>query len=82
MKPKPIQLLQNEVRVSDAAETPVLEPKETLVDSAPIVQGRKGEEFISQPSEKLPVAGVSVKPPPGETKMQASQSSKASANGV
>ncbi|CAM2108473.1 LETM1 domain-containing protein LETM2, mitochondrial isoform X2 [Caretta caretta] len=83
VKPKPIQVSQNEVRVSDAAaETSVLEPKETLVDSAPIVQGRKGEEFISQPSEKLPVPGVSVKPPPGETKMEASQSSKASANGV
>ncbi|XP_032630476.1 LETM1 domain-containing protein LETM2, mitochondrial [Chelonoidis abingdonii] len=82
-KPKPIQVSQSEVRVSDAAaEATVLEPKETLVDSAPIVQRRKGEEFISQASEKLPVPGVSVKPPPGETKIEASQSSKASANGV
>ncbi|KAG6932189.1 leucine zipper and EF-hand containing transmembrane protein 2 [Chelydra serpentina] len=83
MKPKPIQVLQNGVRLSDAAaETSVLEAKETLVDSAPIVQGRKGEEFISQPSEKLPVPEISVKPPAGETKMEASSSSKASANGV
>ncbi|XP_067401101.1 LETM1 domain-containing protein LETM2, mitochondrial isoform X2 [Emydura macquarii macquarii] len=68
VKPKPIQVSQNEVRVSEAsAETSVLEAKETLVDSAPIVQGRKGEEFLSQPSEKLPVPEVSVKPPPGES---------------
>uniref|UniRef100_A0A8C8VM12 Leucine zipper and EF-hand containing transmembrane protein 2 n=1 Tax=Pelusios castaneus TaxID=367368 RepID=A0A8C8VM12_9SAUR len=82
-KPKPTQVSQNEVQISEAtAKTSVLEAKETLVDSAPIVQGKQGEEFILQPSEKLPVPEVSVKPPLGETKMETSQSSKASANGV
>ncbi|XP_074837789.1 LETM1 domain-containing protein LETM2, mitochondrial isoform X1 [Carettochelys insculpta] len=83
VKPKPILVSHDEVRFSQSpAETSVLEAKETLVDPAPTVQGSKGEEFISQPSEKLPVPEVSVKPPAGETKMEASQSSKASANGV
>ncbi|XP_061449091.1 LETM1 domain-containing protein LETM2, mitochondrial isoform X2 [Rhineura floridana] len=42
----------------------------------------ESEEFILQPAEKMPVPEVSVKPPAGETKIEASRSSKASANGV
>ncbi|XP_067326732.1 LETM1 domain-containing protein LETM2, mitochondrial isoform X1 [Anolis sagrei] len=56
--------------------------RETLVDSAPKVQEKKTEEFILQPKEASPVPEVSVKPPGSETKLEASQSSKASANGV
>uniref|UniRef100_A0A8B9P0L0 Leucine zipper and EF-hand containing transmembrane protein 2 n=1 Tax=Apteryx owenii TaxID=8824 RepID=A0A8B9P0L0_APTOW len=83
IKPQSVQVPQNKVDETAEEVMPSLpEDQETLVDSAPIVQGRKNEEFISQSSEKLPVSEVSVKPPPRETKMEASQSNKASANGV
>ncbi|KAJ7397353.1 LETM1 domain-containing protein LETM2, mitochondrial [Pitangus sulphuratus] len=54
-----------------------------LVDLKPqCVSQNKDEEFVSQPAEKLPVSEASVKPPPQETKMEASQGSKAGANGA
>ncbi|KFZ47598.1 hypothetical protein N321_07179, partial [Antrostomus carolinensis] len=63
VKPQSIPVPQN--KVSEAAEimTPVPEGRETLVDPAPLVQGRKNEEFVSQPTEKSPVSEVSVQPP-------------------
>ncbi|KAM8794561.1 LETM1 domain-containing protein LETM2, mitochondrial [Eudromia elegans] len=77
------QIPQNKVDETAEEVVPALpEDQEALVDSAPVLQGRKNEEFVSQSPEKLPVSEVSVQPPPRETKMEASQSSKASANGV
>ncbi|XP_054030776.1 LETM1 domain-containing protein LETM2, mitochondrial [Dryobates pubescens] len=57
--------------------TSVLEGQESLVDPAPTLQGRKNEEFVSQPPGKPPASEVAVKPPPRETPREASQSSKA-----
>ncbi|KAM6113272.1 LETM1 domain-containing protein LETM2, mitochondrial [Phoenicopterus ruber ruber] len=82
VKPQSVPVPQNKIGETAEIATPVPEGEETLVDPAPIVQGRKNEEFVSQPTEKLPIPEVSVKPPPRETKMEASQSSKAGANGV
>ncbi|XP_078235786.1 LETM1 domain-containing protein LETM2, mitochondrial isoform X1 [Pogona vitticeps] len=79
VKPKPIPVTPAEPLKTEEIDD---EDHETLLDPAPMVQERKNEEFILQPTEKLPVPGVSVKPPEGETKMEASQSNKASANGV
>ncbi|KAF2984839.1 hypothetical protein EK904_014594 [Melospiza melodia maxima] len=78
------QLKEQLGQTADAAGmTSVLEGQKTLLDPASVVQGRKTEEFVSQPTEKLPFSEASVKPPPPrETKMEASQSSKAGANGV
>ncbi|XP_006023075.1 LETM1 domain-containing protein LETM2, mitochondrial isoform X1 [Alligator sinensis] len=81
VKPKPVPVPLVEAQRSEAAAGSSV-PQEVLVDSAPVIQGLKDEEMILQPSEKLPVPEVSVKPHPGEMKMEASQSSKASANGV
>ncbi|KFV84992.1 hypothetical protein N308_06858, partial [Struthio camelus australis] len=67
IKPQSVQIPQNKVDETAEEVMPSLpEDQETLVDSAPIVQGRKNEEFISQPSEKLPISEASVKPPPRE----------------
>ncbi|XP_009467105.1 PREDICTED: LETM1 domain-containing protein LETM2, mitochondrial [Nipponia nippon] len=82
VKPQSVPVPQNKIDETAEIMTSVPEGQETLVDPAPIVQGRKNEEFVSQPTEKLPVSEVSVKPPPRQTKMEASQSSKAGANGV
>ncbi|XP_051667973.1 LETM1 domain-containing protein LETM2, mitochondrial [Manacus candei] len=79
---KPQCVSQNKTGEAAGVVTSVLEGQETLLDPAPVVQGRKGEEFVSQPTEKLPVSEASVKPPPQETKMEASQGSKAGANGA
>ncbi|XP_054853142.1 LETM1 domain-containing protein LETM2, mitochondrial [Eublepharis macularius] len=83
VKPKPITVTSADPLSSKAAEeVAASEDHETLLDSAPIVQGTKSEEFITQPTEKLPVSQVSVSPPPVKTKIETSRSSKASANGV
>ncbi|XP_066193426.1 LETM1 domain-containing protein LETM2, mitochondrial isoform X2 [Sylvia atricapilla] len=82
LKPQSIPIPQNKTGEAAGVVTSVLEGQETLLDPAPVVQGRKNEEFVSQPREKLAFSEVSVKPPPRETKMEASQSSKAGANGV
>ncbi|XP_028563544.2 LETM1 domain-containing protein LETM2, mitochondrial isoform X2 [Podarcis muralis] len=81
VKPKPLVNPAEPLKTEGDADTDD-EDHETLLDSAPKVQERKSEEFILQPTEKLPVPEVSVKPPAGETKIEASRSSKASANGV
>ncbi|XP_071435153.1 LETM1 domain-containing protein LETM2, mitochondrial [Pithys albifrons albifrons] len=82
IKPQSVPGPQNKTGEAAAVMTSMLESRETLLDPAPVVQGRKDEEFVSQPTEKLPVSEVSVKPPPQETKLEASQSSKAGANGA
>ncbi|KAJ6652964.1 hypothetical protein lerEdw1_010274 [Lerista edwardsae] len=83
MKPKPIPVTPAEPpKMEGAANMSVAKDHETLLDSAPKVQGRKGEEFVSQPTEKLQAPEISVKPPAGETQLKASRSNKASANGV
>ncbi|KFP11232.1 hypothetical protein Z169_11527, partial [Egretta garzetta] len=66
VKPQSIPVPQNKVSETAEITTPVPGGQETLVDPAPIVQGRKSEEFVSQPPEKLPISAVSVKPPPRE----------------
>ncbi|XP_030365814.1 LETM1 domain-containing protein LETM2, mitochondrial isoform X1 [Strigops habroptila] len=81
-KPQPVPVPQNQRGETAQIMTPTLEGQETLVDPAPVVQGRKNEEFVSQPTEELPGSEVPVKPPPRETKMEASRSSKAGANGA
>ncbi|XP_034995728.1 LETM1 domain-containing protein LETM2, mitochondrial isoform X2 [Zootoca vivipara] len=81
VKPKPLVNPAEPLKTEGDADTDD-EDHETLLDSAPKVQERKSEEFILQPTEKLAVPEVSVKPPAGETKIEASRSSKASANGV
>ncbi|XP_061205639.1 LETM1 domain-containing protein LETM2, mitochondrial isoform X3 [Neopsephotus bourkii] len=43
---------------------------------------KQDEEVVSQPTEQLPGSEVPAKPPPQETQMEASRSSKASANGA
>ncbi|RLV88687.1 hypothetical protein DV515_00015383 [Chloebia gouldiae] len=82
LKPQSVPIPQNKTGEAAGMMTPVLEGQETLLDPAPVIQGRKNEEFVSQPTEKLPFSEASVKPPPRETKMEASQSSKAGANGA
>ncbi|XP_041280831.1 LETM1 domain-containing protein LETM2, mitochondrial isoform X2 [Onychostruthus taczanowskii] len=82
LKPQSVPIPQNKTAEAAGVMTSVLEGQETLLDPAPVVQGRKNEEFVSQPTEKLPFSEASVKPPPRETKMEASQSSKAGANGA
>uniref|UniRef100_A0A2D4MSA4 Letm1 RBD domain-containing protein n=1 Tax=Micrurus spixii TaxID=129469 RepID=A0A2D4MSA4_9SAUR len=67
---------------SEDAEMEEEEEEDTLLDSAPNVQERKSEEFILPPKDKLSVPEMSVKPPVGETKIEAPRNSKASANGV
>ncbi|XP_066839615.1 LETM1 domain-containing protein LETM2, mitochondrial isoform X2 [Anser cygnoides] len=62
LKPQPVP--ENKIGETQEVMTSVPEHQETLVDPAPAVQGRKNEEFISQPTEKLPVSEVPVKPPP------------------
>ncbi|KAM6432499.1 LETM1 domain-containing protein LETM2, mitochondrial isoform X1 [Python bivittatus] len=79
VNPKPMVVNTTEPLKSEDAE---LDDDETLLDSAPNVQERKNEEFILQPKDKLSVPEISVKPPVGETKIEAPRSSKASANGV
>ncbi|NWR25942.1 LETM2 protein, partial [Emberiza fucata] len=81
VKPQPVPIPQSKASAAGVMKS-VLEGQETLLDPAPVVQGRKTEEFVSQPTEKLPFSEASVKPPPRETKMEASQSSKAGANGA
>ncbi|KFV98880.1 hypothetical protein N327_03703, partial [Fulmarus glacialis] len=66
VKPQPVVVPQNKIGETAEIMTPVPEGQESLVDPAPIVQGRKNEEFVSQLTEKLPVSEVSVKPPPQE----------------
>ncbi|KAM6996361.1 LETM1 domain-containing protein LETM2, mitochondrial isoform 1-T1 [Passerculus sandwichensis] len=83
VKPQSVPIPQSKQTTDAAGMTSVLEGQKTLLDPASVVQGRKTEEFVSQPTEKLPFSEASVKPPPPrETKMEASQSSKAGANGV
>ncbi|XP_023796544.1 LETM1 domain-containing protein LETM2, mitochondrial [Cyanistes caeruleus] len=82
VKPQSVPIPQNKTGEAAGVVTSMLEGQETLLDPAPVVQGRKSEEFVSQPTEKLPFSEASVKPPPRETKMEASQSSKAGANGA
>nr|XP_012425968.4 LETM1 domain-containing protein LETM2, mitochondrial [Taeniopygia guttata] len=82
LKPQSVPIPQNKTGEAAGVTTPVLDGQETLLDPAPVIQGRKNEEFVSQPTEKLPFSEASVKPPPRETKMEASQSSKAGANGA
>ncbi|KGL90444.1 hypothetical protein N301_07108, partial [Charadrius vociferus] len=66
VKPQSVPVPQNKVSETAEVVTSVPEGQEPLVDPAPIVQGRKSEEFVSQPTEKSPVSEVSVKPPPRE----------------
>ncbi|KAM6331448.1 LETM1 domain-containing protein LETM2, mitochondrial isoform 1-T1 [Alca torda] len=66
VKPQPVPVPQNKIGETAQMVTSVPEGQETLVDPAPIAQGRKNEEFVSQPAEKLPISEVSVKPPPRE----------------
>uniref|UniRef100_A0A8C3RHX8 Leucine zipper and EF-hand containing transmembrane protein 2 n=1 Tax=Cyanoderma ruficeps TaxID=181631 RepID=A0A8C3RHX8_9PASS len=82
LKPQSVPIPQSKTGEAAGVMTSVLEGQETLLDPAPVVQGRKNEEFVSQPREKLAFSEVSVKPPPREAKMEASQSSKAGANGA
>ncbi|XP_010073541.1 PREDICTED: LETM1 domain-containing protein LETM2, mitochondrial, partial [Pterocles gutturalis] len=82
VKPQSVPVPQNKIGETAGIMTSIPEGRETLVDPAPVVQGRKNEEFVSQPTQKLPVTEVSVQPPQRETKMEASQSSTAGANGV
>ncbi|XP_008941396.1 PREDICTED: LETM1 domain-containing protein 1 [Merops nubicus] len=77
VKPQTTPVPQNKMGETAAGVTSVLEGQETLVDPAPSLQGRKNEEFVSQPTEKVLVSGVSAKPPPQETKLEAPQSSEA-----
>ncbi|XP_021230730.1 LETM1 domain-containing protein LETM2, mitochondrial isoform X2 [Numida meleagris] len=79
---KPQSVPENKIGETEKAMTSIPEDQETLVDPAPIAQGRKNEEFAPRPAEKLPVSEVPVKPLQQETKLEASQSSKAGANGV
>ncbi|XP_042742209.1 LETM1 domain-containing protein LETM2, mitochondrial isoform X1 [Lagopus leucura] len=87
---KPQPLPENKISETEEVMTSIPEDQETLVDPAPIAQARKvreeqkhkNEEFVPRPPEKLPVSEVPVKPLQQETKLEASQSSKAGANGV
>ncbi|KAM9368674.1 LETM1 domain-containing protein LETM2, mitochondrial [Phaethornis superciliosus] len=77
VKPQSLPVPQN--KTSEAAGT-IPEGQETPVDPAPAAQGRKNEEFVPQPAEKLPGSGAPPQPLPPEAKREASQSS--TANGV
>ncbi|KFW89892.1 hypothetical protein N336_05318, partial [Phalacrocorax carbo] len=66
VKPQSVPVPQNKIGETAEIMTSIPEGQEALVDPAPIVQGRKNEELVSQPAEKLPVSDVSVKPPPQE----------------
>lgn len=78
----PQSLPENKIGETEEVMTSIPEDQESLVDRAPIAQGRKNEEFIPRPTEKLPVSEAPIKPLQQETKLEASQSSKAGANGV
>ncbi|XP_051496842.1 LETM1 domain-containing protein LETM2, mitochondrial isoform X3 [Apus apus] len=80
VKPQSVPVPQNKIGETAEIMTSIPEGQETLLDPAPIAQGRKSEEFVPQPAEKLPVSEVSGKPPPREPKLEASQSN--TANGV
>ncbi|KAK2544396.1 LETM1 domain-containing protein LETM2, mitochondrial isoform X1 [Columba livia] len=82
VKPQSVPVPQNKVSGAAEAVTSVPGGREMLVDPAPVVQGRKNEEFVSQTTEKLPTPEMSAKPPPQETKLEAAQSSNAGANGA
>ncbi|KFQ40519.1 hypothetical protein N332_10839, partial [Mesitornis unicolor] len=66
VKPQSVPVPQNKVGETAEIVMSVPEGQETLLDPAPIVQGRKSEEFVSQPAEKLPLPEVSVQPRPRE----------------
>ncbi|KAG8141297.1 putative LETM1 domain-containing protein [Naja naja] len=76
VSPKPMVVNTTKPLKSEDAEMEE-EEGETLLDSAP-----SSEEFILPPKDKLSVPEMSVKPPVGETKIEAPRNSKASANGV
>ncbi|XP_061871804.1 LETM1 domain-containing protein LETM2, mitochondrial [Colius striatus] len=78
VKPQSLSVPQNKIGETAETMTSLLEGQESLVDPAPVVQGRKSEELVSQP----PVSEVSVKPPLQEAKVGAPQSSTAGANGA
>ncbi|KAM6395487.1 LETM1 domain-containing protein LETM2, mitochondrial [Rhynochetos jubatus] len=82
IKPQSVPVPQNKIGETAEIMTSLPKGQETLEDPAPVAQGRKNEEFVSQPLENLPVSGASLKPPPQEPNVGASQSSKAGANGV
>ncbi|NXF21983.1 LETM2 protein, partial [Rhodinocichla rosea] len=67
VKPQSVPIPQS--KATAGVMTSVLEGQETLLDPAPVVQGRKTEEFVSQPTEKLPFSEASVKPPPREVSL-------------
>ncbi|NXP40701.1 LETM2 protein, partial [Leiothrix lutea] len=69
LKPQSVPIPQNKASEGAGVMTSVLEGQETLLDPAPVVQGRKNEEFVSQPREKLAFSEVSVKPPPREVSL-------------
>ncbi|XP_065515289.1 LETM1 domain-containing protein LETM2, mitochondrial isoform X2 [Lathamus discolor] len=81
-KPQPAPVPQKQRGETAPITTSTLEGQETLMDPAPVVQGGKDEEVASQPTEQLPGLEVPVKPPPRETQMEASRSSKAGADGA
>ncbi|NXH43628.1 LETM2 protein, partial [Dicaeum eximium] len=65
LKPQSVPIPQNKATAEAAGVmASMLEGQKTLLDSAPVVQGKKSEEFVSQPTEKLPFSEASVKPPP------------------
>ncbi|XP_009947613.1 PREDICTED: LETM1 domain-containing protein LETM2, mitochondrial, partial [Leptosomus discolor] len=82
IKPQAVPVPQNKVGETAGIVTSALGGQEALVDPAPVVRGRKNEEFVSQPTEKAPVAEAAVQPPPRQARMEAPQSSKAGANGA
>ncbi|KFQ68766.1 hypothetical protein N335_00471, partial [Phaethon lepturus] len=63
IKPQSVPVPQNKIGETAEIMTSIPEGQDTQVDPAPVVQGRKNEEFVSQPTEKLPVSEVSAKPP-------------------
>ncbi|XP_014746313.1 PREDICTED: LETM1 domain-containing protein LETM2, mitochondrial isoform X3 [Sturnus vulgaris] len=69
LKPQSVPIPQSKTGEAAGVMTSVLEGQETLLDPAPVVQGRKNEEFVSQPTEKLPFSEASVKPPPREVSL-------------
>ncbi|XP_033926328.1 LETM1 domain-containing protein LETM2, mitochondrial isoform X1 [Melopsittacus undulatus] len=81
-KPQPVPGPPKQRGETAAITTSTPEGQETLMDPAPVVQGGKDEEVVSQPTEQLPGSEVPAKPPPQQTQMEASRSSKAGANGA
>ncbi|XP_055676275.1 LETM1 domain-containing protein LETM2, mitochondrial isoform X1 [Falco peregrinus] len=69
IKPQSVPVPQSKIGETAEIVTSILEGQETLMDPAPIVQGRKNEELVSQPTEKLPVSEVLVKPPSREVSL-------------